>query len=137
MLRNFTEIVSNSLLRNNFTGVYINNSNNNNITTNTIDNHHNAVFLHSSNHTFVINNTGNENINDIIELNCDNTNYFEGNVFSKITSIREDDDDDNESNKNSVVVDFTIVLILCLGGFTICISLKKVFLDLKIKKASI
>ncbi len=82
---------------------------------NTIDNHHNAIFLHGSNHTYVINNTGSGNMNDIIELNCDNTNYFEGNIFSKIVTNREENDDNNDSSKNTVAIDFTIVLILCFG----------------------
>ena len=129
--------MSNSLLRNNFTAIYFNNSNHNNITTNSIDNHHNAIFLHSSNHTFLINNTGNGNINSIIELNCDNTNFFEGNFFSTIISIREENDNNKNSKKDSTVADFTIILFLCLGGFTIYLSLKNVFFRFKIKKASI
>ncbi len=87
--------------------------------------------MHSSNHTFVINNIGNVNTTDIIELNYDDTNYFEGNIFSKIISIREENEDTNNSNKNTIVTDFTIILLLCLGVFTICISLKNIIFRFK------
>ena len=61
-----------------------------NITTNTINYHNYPVFLHSSNHTFVINNTGTGNKNNIKELNCDGTNYFERNYFKRIVVTREE-----------------------------------------------
>ncbi len=124
---NFTNIKSNSILNNDVTGIYLNNSLDNNITANTVDYHDYPIFLHRSNHTFVINNTGYGNMNDIKELDCDNSNYYGGNNFEKIIGIREKKDDKHGSSEDTIVVDFTIILFICISIFIF------VFLTIKLR----
>lgn len=63
----------NSIQYNNIAGIYLNNSLINNITTNTIEYQSYAIYLYSSNHTFIIRNTGYVYIFGIMELTCDET----------------------------------------------------------------
>ncbi len=123
---NFTNIKSNSLLNNNITGIYLNNSLYNNITANTVNYHNYPVFLHSSNNTFLINNTGTGNKNDIKELNCDETNYFEGNNFKEIINSRGEKDNNNDSNIKPIIIDFTLILIVCTSVFIIALLGEKI-----------
>jgi parallel beta-helix repeat protein len=128
---NFTEIRSNALYGNNITGIFVNNSLYNNITTNIVDYHDYPIFLHSSNYTFVINNTGYGNKNDIKELDCDDTNYFEGNNFKKIIGTREEGDDNNNTNKDTIIIDFTLILLICVVVFYFALLTKLININTK------
>lgn len=115
---NFTDIIGNSVLNNNVTGLYFNNSLHNNITANTINYHNYPIFLHSSNYTLVINNTGFGNNNDIIEKNCDNTNYFKDNDFSNFIGPRGGKDGISKTSADKIIIDFTVIIIIvCLVSF--------------------
>ncbi len=129
---NFTEIKSNTLYSNNIIGIFVNNSLYNNITANIVDYHDYPIFLHSSNHTFVINNTGYGNKKDIEELNCDNTNHFEGNNFKKDISAREEkNNNNNNTNKDIIIIDFTLILLICFGVFYFALLTKLININAK------
>ena len=109
---NHSNIIENSLWDNVFAGIYLDNSITNNITKNAIDRHKYPIFLQSSNYSYIINNTGNGNTYGIKELNCVD-NYFEGNIF--INEFRDDNFiDTNKNDKNIIIIDFTLIIFLCL-----------------------
>lgn len=122
---NYTSIKSNSITNNNVSGIFLNNSNHNNITSNTIDNHKHAIFLQSSNYSLVENNSGVENENGIVEINCVG-NLLNGNSFLKSFGSR---DDSSGSKDDKVFVDFTIILFFLVGvSFLILPIVKKLCL---------
>lgn len=111
---NYTRLDLNNLLNNNDTGIYLNNSLSNNITYNTINNHQYAIFLRSSNHSSVFNNNGLDNQYTIVQVNCED-NIIEENFFHK-SGIKINIAEENPRNRDneSTVIDFTIVLSLCM-----------------------
>lgn len=115
---NRTILRANTILNNNITGIYLNNSNYNNLTFNSLVNHYQAILLHSSNYSSVINNTGNDNIFGVIELNCIE-NFFSGNDLRDFTPKTREEDNGGDSVVNRVV-DFTIVLIVSICMSSIC-----------------
>ena len=120
---NKTVIDNNLLLDNGCTGLYFNNSIYNNITLNIINDHKYPLVLENSNFTNIVNNTGEGNIYDIQEINCQN-NYFEGNKFIKNVPLR-DNMESNDSSKELISVDFTLILVSCLGFFALSLLIKK------------
>lgn len=106
-------VKNNFIFENNITGIFLNNSLYNNITENIIDSHYCPIYLFSSNYTIVLKNSGEGNAQGIVEINS-SSNVFEGNWFINI--INKEREEGNES-KGSIVIDFTMILVLIIGIF--------------------
>jgi len=120
---NKTVIDNNLLWGNGYAGLYVNNSVCNNITLNIINDHKYPLVLESSNFTNSVNNTGEGNVYDIQEINCQN-NYFEGNYFIKNIPPR-DEKESNSSSRELTSIDFTFILMVCVGIFVLGLLINK------------
>ncbi len=79
--------------------------------------HKYGILLESSNHSYIVNNTGVFNDYNIIESNCEN-NYFKDNFLQ--------DPQENEINDLSpIIIDSTIIILICIFLAIIPIFLKE------------
>jgi len=127
---NLTKITGNHIYKNNYTGIYLNMSNSNDVVLNSIDCHQYALFLHSSNHSSFIYNEGVNNQYSIKQINCvDNT--FDENSFKIISPSRTIDGDSSDNDYEEIIIDFTIVLVLCFLVFLVFFSSRRKLLTKK------
>ena len=129
------EINANYLWDNQHSGIYLNSSNYNNITGNLLTDQDYAIYLLSSNHSYIAYNFGSFNNHTIIQNNCvDNTlvNNFIEDLGRANTEIEQSDDENTEL----VHLDFTYIIIFGLlicgivpfvNKFFVMVSRKKIF----------
>ncbi len=116
----YCSIIENYLFMNQ-DGVKLNYSNHNNIIENNFEYHENAIYLHHSNFSIMINNYGSDNLYEIIENNSEN-NYFEKN-FSQQTDI-------------TFIVDTTVIILISISFFSIIYIIINVYHYKHLSKSS-
>lgn len=121
---NFNEFRGNSLWDNNNSGFYLKDSINCSLLGNSINMHKFAIFLDNSNYSFVVNNSGYENFQNIYESDCEG-NYFENNFVESMPI-----------DSKLINIDFTLLLLL-IAPFLILVILINFFRAIKINLDSV